>query len=219
MKQNDLLKNSAQDWRATRFGLARIEQLLHRAGDPHRQMRYVHITGTNGKGSTAAYIAGVLQQAGYRTGLFTSPHIQRFSERIKVNGSEIPEAEVQRLSAQLRAWADEMPQRPTEFELYTAMGFIWFAAQACDIAVLEVGMGGEFDATNIIESTDVAVFTNIGLDHTAYLGSTPLEIAATKAGILKAGCRAVIYEQDAAVMQLLQSRAAALGCESVVAKQ
>lgn len=219
MKQNDLLKNSAQDWRATRFGLARIEQLLHLAGDPHRQMRYVHITGTNGKGSTAAYIAGVLQQAGYRTGLFTSPHIQRFSERIRVNGSEIPEAEVQRLSAQLRAWADEMPQRPTEFELYTAMGFIWFAAQKCDIAVLEVGMGGEYDATNIIENTDVAVFTNIGLDHTAYLGSTPLEIAATKAGILKAGCRAVIYEQDAAVMQLLQSRAAALGCESVVAKQ
>ena len=219
MKNNEMLQQTAQDWRAVRFGLSRIAQLLHMAGDPHKGMRYVHITGTNGKGSTAAMVAGVLQQAGYRTGLFTSPHIQRFGERIKVNGEEIPQQEVDRLSLQLRAWADDMPQRPTEFELYTAMGFIYFAAQHCDIAVLEVGMGGEFDATNIIENTAVAVFTNIGLDHTAYLGSTPLEIAATKAGILKPGCRAVIYEQDEQVVQLLQQRAMALGCEAVVASQ
>ncbi|MBR5501778.1 MAG: bifunctional folylpolyglutamate synthase/dihydrofolate synthase [Oscillospiraceae bacterium] len=217
MKNNEMLQQTAQDWRAVRFGLSRIAQLLHLAGDPHKGMRYVHITGTNGKGSTAVMVANVLQQAGYRTGLFTSPHIQRFGERIKVNGEEIPQHEVDRLSVKLRAWADEMPQRPTEFELYTAMGFIYFAAQQCDVAVLEVGMGGEFDATNIIENTDVAVFTNIGLDHTAYLGSTPLEIAATKAGILKPGCRAVIYEQDAQVVQLLQQRAQALGCDAVVA--
>ena len=181
------------DWRGSVPGLSRIDELLGRLGHPERDMKYVHITGTNGKGSTCAMLASVLRSAGYKTGLYTSPYIFRFNERMQIDGVPISDGALCALVEELQPLADSMEDVPTEFELVTAIGLTWFSREKCDIVVCEVGMGGEFDATNVIPPPEVAVFTNIGLDHTAVLGSTVEKIAATKAGIIKPGCSAVLY--------------------------
>lgn len=181
------------DWRGSVPGLSRIDTLLSLLGHPERHVKYVHVTGTNGKGSTCAMLASVLRAAGYKTGLYTSPYIFRFNERMQINGAPIPDDTLCALVEELRPLADRMADPPTEFELVTAIGLTWFAREACDIVVCEVGMGGEFDATNVIPAPEAAVLTNIGLDHTSVLGNTVEAIAATKAGIIKPGCHAVLY--------------------------
>jgi dihydrofolate synthase/folylpolyglutamate synthase len=182
-----------------RLGLETIRYLLDLLGNPQTGLPSAHIGGTNGKGSTAAMLSAILQAAGYRTGLYTSPHLLGFMERIRVNGVAIPEREVTRLTAQLRdlcsahfayhptpnSPSDRRPH-PTFFELTTAMAFLHFAKQAVEAAVIEVGLGGRFDATNVI-SPWVAVVTNVSLEHQEYLGRTLPEIAMEKAGIIKPG--------------------------------
>ena len=179
--------------KGTKPSLHRIEFLLRQLGDPHKKLRFIHIAGTNGKGSTAAMTASILKKSGYRVGLFTSPYIYRFNERIQIGGAQIPDETVIVLTKKIRAIAEMMEELPTEFDFVTAMAMDYFAAENCDIVVLEVGVGGALDATNIIPKPLVAVVTNIGLDHTDLLGNTLAEIASVKAGIVKEHTHAVFY--------------------------
>ncbi|MCL2152371.1 MAG: bifunctional folylpolyglutamate synthase/dihydrofolate synthase [Oscillospiraceae bacterium] len=180
-------------WQGRKPGLERTRELLKVLGNPEKSLKFVHIAGTNGKGSTAACIASVLQKSGYRTGLYTSPYIRRFNERIRVNGEDIPDNELMRLTEEIRPYADVMEDSPTEFELITALAMKHFLNSRCDIVVLEVGMGGELDSTNVIEKPEVAVITSIGYDHVRELGPTISDIALAKAGIIKSGGDVVIY--------------------------
>lgn len=186
-------------WTGHKPGLERTRALLSALGNPERSLRFVHITGSNGKGSTAAMLASVLTAAGYRTGLFTSPHLYHFSERFRLSGKPIPAGDLARITERVLAAADTLPEHPTEFELMTAIGFLWFAEVHCELVVLEVGLGGRLDSTNVIPAPEVAVITNIALEHTAILGDTLAAIAQEKSGILKRGCRAVLYAQSAEV--------------------
>ncbi|HXD88369.1 MAG TPA: folylpolyglutamate synthase/dihydrofolate synthase family protein [Urbifossiella sp.] len=165
--------------------LERMQALLHRLGDPHRRLRIVHITGTKGKGSTAAMLAAILQKAGHRVGLFTSPHLTHVEERIQVDGSSISHEELAECMAEVAAAAAGMPP-PTFFEIGTALGFLHFAQKKCDLAIIEVGLGGRFDSTNVCTPL-VSIITNVGFDHMAQLGNTLEAIAYEKAGIIKRG--------------------------------
>ena len=186
-------------WKGSIPGLSRTQELLRRMGNPEKKLKFVHIAGTNGKGSTAAMTASILQKAGYRVGLYTSPYIYRFNERIQVDGVQIPDEDVAAVTEYVKQYAEVMEEKPTEFELVTAIGFEYFARCSCDIVVLEVGMGGALDSTNVIDTPEVAVITNIGLDHTDYLGNTVEAIAETKAGIFKEGGHAVVYRGSESV--------------------
>lgn len=174
-------------------GLHRIGELLEMLGNPQRELKFVHIAGTNGKGSTAAMTAAILNAAGYRTGLFTSPYIYRFHERIQLCGEQIADGDLEEVVNQIYPYAEKMADPPTEFELVCAIAFEYYRRKQADIVVLECGMGGLMDATNIIPRPEVAVITNIGLDHTDMLGDTLEAIANAKAGIFKEGGHAVIY--------------------------
>ena len=191
-------------WKGSIPGLDRTFTLLEKMGTPHKELKYVHIAGTNGKGSTAAMTANILQKAGYRVGLYTSPYIYRFNERMQVNGEPISDRELVEITAWVRPLAQSMEESPTEFELVSCIAFEYFKRNACDIVVLEVGMGGALDSTNVIPAPEVAVITNIGLDHTEVLGNTVEEIALTKSGIFKTGCNAVIYRSTPSVETVLE---------------
>ena len=191
-------------WKGSIPGLSRTQELLRRLGNPEKKLKFVHIAGTNGKGSTASMTASILRKAGYKTGLYTSPYIYRFNERIQVNGEQIPDEDVAAVTEYVKQFAETMEEKPTEFELVTAIGFEYFARQKCDIVVLEVGMGGALDSTNVIDTPEVAVITNIGLDHTDYLGDTVEKIAETKAGIFKNDGHAVIYRGSAGVEEVFE---------------
>lgn len=160
-------------------GLLRIRLLLEELGNPHKKLRFVHIAGTNGKGSTSAMTESMLRAAGYKTGLFVSPYLLRFEERIQVNRREIPGEALAAHTLRVKQAVDRMLARgepqPSEFEVVTAIGFLHFLQEGCDIVVLEVGMGGRLDSTNIIDSCEVAAITSVSLDHTEYLGRTVLE--------------------------------------------
>ena len=188
--------------KGTKPSLHRVAYLLEKLGNPQKKLKFIHIAGTNGKGSTASMTASILEKAGYRTGLFTSPYIYRFNERMQINGQQIHDETVISLTKKIRAIAETMEEPPTEFDFVTAMAMDYFAAQNCDMVVLEVGVGGALDSTNIIPAPEVAVITNIGLDHTDLLGDTVEKIAAVKAGIIKEGCRAVCYDSGASVSQV-----------------
>ena len=186
-------------WKGAVPGLHRTKALLKKMGNPEKDLKFVHIAGTNGKGSTAAMTASILQKAGYKTGLYTSPYIYRFHERMQVNGVEISDEDLTQITQYVKPFADSMEESPTEFELVCCIAFEYFKRQNCDIVVLEVGMGGAMDATNVIEKPEVAVITNIGLDHTDYLGDTVEKIAETKSGIFKENGHAVVYRSAPSV--------------------
>ena len=191
-------------------GLYRIRELLDRIENPQRKLKFIHIAGTNGKGSTAAMTASILSRAGYRTGLFTSPFVYRFQERMQVNGVQISDEDMAAVTEAVIPYAAAMDEKPTEFELVCAVAFTYFLRQNCDIVVLETGMGGAVDATNAIDVPEVAVITNIGLDHTEFLGDTLEKIAENKAGIFKEGGSAVIYRGtpgvEAVLVQICRER-------------
>ena len=191
-------------WKGMMPGLARITELLEKMGNPQNATKYVHIAGTNGKGSTAAMTASILRKAGYCTGLYTSPFIYQFGERMQVNGEMISDEELIEITEYVKPLADSMTESPTEFELTTAIGFEFFKRRKCDIVVLEVGLGGLLDATNVIPTPEVAVITNIGLDHTDILGNTLEEIAFNKAGIIKENGHAVIYRGTPGVEKVFE---------------
>ena len=180
-------------WRGSIPGLTRTQELLSRMGNPQNNLRFIHVAGTNGKGSTCAMLSSILQQAGYRTGLYTSPYITCFNERMQVNGQNISDEMLCEITAFVRPHAQAMEDIPTEFELVTAIGFEFFKRMGCDIVILECGMGGEFDSTNVIPTPEAAVLCRIGLDHMQQLGSTLPEIAKTKAGIFKEGGLCITY--------------------------
>lgn len=208
-------------WQAVRLGLDRTRELLDRMGRPQDKLRFVHVAGTNGKGSTCAYIASMLQAAGYRTGLFTSPYIIEFEERIRVNGENISKEDLLDVTLFVREHAEAMAavlgEHPTEFELMTAVAFEHFARSQCDIVVCEVGMGGRLDSTNIIDAPEVAVIVRLGLDHTDQLGDTIEAIAHEKAGIVKAGSIVVSWPQeDEGAMRVIEQKARECDCELVV---
>ena len=192
-------------------GLTRIGELLEKLGNPQKGMRFIHIAGTNGKGSSAAMTASVLKAAGYRTGLYTSPYLYRFNERMQINGKEIPDDVLAEIVTRVKPIAEAMADHPTEFELMTAIALLWYKQEACDVVVLEVGLGGRFDATNIIDAPEAAVIMNIGLDHTAVLGDTVEQIAFEKAGIIKPGTEAVLFQQSESVTDVVRRRCEELG--------
>ena len=197
-------------WKGTIPGLERIQALLDAMGNPERKCKFVHVTGTNGKGSTCAMVASILRKAGYKTGLYTSPYLIRFNERIQINGEQISDADICELTEYVKPFAESIFERPTEFEMVTAIGFEYVARHKCDIVVCEVGMGGEFDATNVIPAPEAAVICNIGLDHTEVLGNTLEKIAGAKAGIIKPGCDAVLYRERPSVEAVFEERCTAL---------
>lgn len=170
------------------FGLGRIEEILRRFENPHLNLRVIHVGGTNGKGSTTAMISSILGEAGCRVGTYTSPHLHSYTERFCINGEQIPEDVVAGLISEIRPHLEEMVrdgfEHPTEFELGTALGLIYFYREKVDFVVLEVGLGGSIDSTNVV-APEVAVITNVAMDHMEYLGNTVREIATVKAGIIK----------------------------------
>ena len=204
----------AVQWAGHKPGLSRTRTLLAALGDPQRQLRFVHIAGTNGKGSTAAMMASCLRKAGYRVGLYTSPFINRFNERIQVDGQQIGDQELVELVEKVRPAAEAMTDVPTEFEIITALGMLYFAQKQCDVVVLEVGLGGTLDSTNVIEHPECAVITALGMDHVKELGPTLADIAAAKAGIIKEGCPVVSYggvpEADAVIRRVAAEKHAQL---------
>lgn len=196
-----------------KFGLDNIRRLMSELGNPQQSFRTIHVAGTNGKGSTAAMIESILRTGRINTGLFTSPHLVSFTERIKVNNEEISEQEVIRLADEVRAVVERADDfSPTFFEVVTAMAFLYFRKMKVDWAVLETGMGGRLDATNII-SPEVSVITGIGYDHREFLGNTLRDIAREKAGIIKDNVPVVTSSQDSDVMKVIQSRVAETASE------
>ncbi|MHB8846779.1 MAG: bifunctional folylpolyglutamate synthase/dihydrofolate synthase [Nitrospirota bacterium] len=199
-----------------KFGLANSRELMRLLGDPHKQFRSVHIAGTNGKGSTAAFLAGMLMAAGHRVGLYTSPHLVSFTERIRINGTPVTEARVVELADRVRsryeglASAGGGPFTPTFFEVTTAMAFAHFAEERVDVAVVEAGMGGRLDSTNVIRPL-VSVITNIDVEHTEYLGDTIGRISAEKAGIIKQGVPVVTGAVQPEAVAVIERTAAAAG--------
>lgn len=194
------------NWKHTKIGLERMRDFMHALGDPQEKLRYVHIAGTNGKGSACVMTQSILTAAGFRTGLYISPHLDQFNERLSIDGQMISDADLRRLAARVRAAAETLGEEPTDFEMITAMAFCWFEEQRCDLVVLEVGMGGRLDATNIISAPEVCAIMHIGLDHTEFLGDTVEKVAAEKAGILKPGADCVLYHQLPGVMEVVQKR-------------
>ena len=189
-------------------GLQRIELLLHYLGDPHKKLKFLHIGGTNGKGSTAAFAASVLEAAGYRVGLYTSPYLEQFTNRMSINGNDIPRERLVELVQRVKPLVEKIATEssyghPTEFEVVTALAFCYFAAEAPDIVVLEVGLGGRLDATNTVQPL-VTVITTISLEHTQVLGDTVETIAREKAGIIKAGSP-VATQAGGSALEVLQN--------------
>ena len=194
------------NWKHTKIGLERMRDFMHALGDPQENLHYVHIAGTNGKGSACVMTQSILTAAGFRTGLYISPHLDQFNERLSIDGQMISDADLRRLAARVRAAAETLGEEPTDFEMITAMAFCWFEEQHCALVVLEVGMGGRLDATNVISSPEVCAIMHIGLDHTEFLGDTVEQVAAEKAGILKPGADCILYHQLPGVMDVVQQR-------------
>lgn len=205
-------------WKGSRPGLSRITELLERLHNPQNGLRFIHIAGTNGKGSNSAMLEGVLRAAGYKTGLFVSPYIKHFNERICVSGRPISDADLAAATAAVRPCADAMQDAPTEFELITAIGLVHFLKERCDVVVLETGMGGRLDSTNVIANPLACVITGIAMDHTAFLGDTVEAIASEKAGIIKANCPVIWGGHDKAARAVIEKKAAELNAPFTAAE-
>ena len=207
-------------WLTSRLGLERIRELLDRLGRPQDRLKFVHVAGTNGKGSTCAFTASILAEAGFKTGLFTSPYVETFHERIRVNGCNISDEDLTAATLRVRECAEAMEaeggEHPTEFELMTAVALVHFAHVGCDIVVLEVGLGGRLDSTNVIAAPEVAAIVSIALDHTNLLGNTLAEIAHEKAGIVKEGSTVVSWPQEPSAMEVVEDAVRRVGDKLVV---
>ena len=183
-------------WLGSRPGLNRITELCERLGNPQDSLSFVHVTGTNGKGSTCAMTESILRHAGYKTGLFTSPYVRYFNERIAINGQPVSNELLCKATETVKKHADKMKDSPTEFELITAIALVIFSLEKCDAVIFEVGMGGRLDSTNVIKSSLVSVVTGVSLDHTAVLGNSVTAIAKEKAGIIKSGSHVLYGGKD-----------------------
>ncbi len=194
----------------SKLGLDNIKILLELLGSPQKKLKFIHVAGTNGKGSTSAFIHSVLVEAGYKTGLYTSPFIETFNERMRINHDLIEGNELAELTAVVKEKIEKMVeaghQHPTEFEVVTAIAMLYYEKNKCDFVVLEVGLGGRLDATNAIDAPLISVITPIDYDHMEYLGNTLAEIAGEKAGIIKPGSITVAYPQTMEVMKVIQGK-------------
>lgn len=192
----------------SRLGLSSIGKLLELLGNPHIGLNYLHVAGTNGKGSTSSYLSHCLQSAGYKVGLYTSPFLERFNERIQINGVDIPDDTLARITSLVKTGADTMVEQgiehPTTFEILTAIAFLYYKEEETDYVVLEVGLGGRYDSTNIIQSSLVSVITTLDYDHIAELGDTLGKIAYQKAGIIKENGLVVSYPQAEEAMEVIK---------------
>lgn len=191
-------------WRGAAADLSRVRGMLEALGNPQNRLCFVHVAGTNGKGSVCSLLASVLRCAGYRTGLYTSPYLHRWSERIRVDGAPISDVRLCEAASKVAPVAAGLKTAPTEFELVTVIAFLYFAQMGCDIVVLETGIGGRLDPTNVIGPPECAVITNIGLDHTQLLGGTIEAIASEKAGIIKAGAVVAAYKSAPGAMAVIE---------------
>lgn len=197
----------ANFWLGSKPGLSRTKELLGKIGNPQDKLSFIHVAGTNGKGSFCAMLSSILIESGYKVGTFTSPYILRFNERMKIGGLDIPDDTLARLTEFIRPFAEEMEDKPTEFELITAIAMEYFAREKCDIVILECGMGGRLDSTNIIKTPLLSVITGIALDHTAFLGNTVCEIATEKAGIIKKNIPCLFCGNDTDALSVIEGKA------------
>ncbi len=200
-------------WCFCKPGLDRISALCTKIGDPQNALRFIHVAGTNGKGSFCSMMSCVLHNAGLKVGLFTSPYIRFFNERMQINGTPISDDELAEITTYVRPIAESMEDSPTEFELITAVAFEYFKRNKCDIVVLEAGMGGRLDSTNIISMPELSVITGIALDHTAFLGDTVEKIAAEKAGIIKNSIPVLFGGTDERARSVIKDTAGQRGSE------
>ena len=195
-------------------GLERITDLMEKLGNPEEKLKVIHIAGTNGKGSATAMFSSILQEAGYRTASYTSPHLEKYNERFIINGKEISDEAFARIITRTKQACQELiaegKDAPTLFEVVTGAAYLYFAEENVDIAIMEVGLGGGFDATNIIENPVLSVIMSISLDHTDFLGNSIEQIAIEKAGIIKKNCPVVLYSQEELVYNVVKTRAEAL---------
>ena len=203
---------SQEKFQSFKPGFDRVEALLEKLGHPEKKLRYVHVAGTNGKGSVCACVSSILREAGYKTGLYISPFVIRWNERVQIDGEYITDEEFAEAVAVVGGAADAMEDPPSQFELETTIALWYFAEKGCDMAVMEVGMGGAWDATNVIPSPEAAVLCAIALDHTAVLGSTVAEIASVKAGIIKPGCDVVSYGNEPDAEKVIDETCREKGC-------
>ena len=194
-------------WRGSRPGLSRITELCEKMGNPQDSLRFIHIAGTNGKGSAASMLSSVLSAAGYKVGMFTSPFVDRFNERIRYLGHDIPDEDLADVTCYVKGFADTMEDPPTEFELITAVGLEYYRRVGCDYVVFECGLGGRFDSTNVIQTSVLSIITGIDLDHTALLGDTTAKIAWEKAGIIKDGVPVIFGEGDDSAAEVIKAEA------------
>ena len=192
-------------WRGSKLGLTRTVELCELLGNPQKQLKFIHVAGTNGKGSTCAMLSKILCAAGYRTGLFVSPYVDRFNERIQLNNQPIPDDDLAELVSEIAPVVDSMQNTPTEFEVITAAGFLYYARQHCDYVVLEVGLGGELDSTNVIDTPLLAIITAIDYDHVHILGNTIEEIASAKAGIIKDKGTVLFYGEHKNALPVIEA--------------
>ena len=203
-----LLKIHSFDKFGTRLGLERVSALLSRLGNPQDKLRFIHIAGTNGKGSVSKMLSEIYLAKGDKVGLYTSPYIIDFRERMQINGEMIPKEELASISERVFKEVENLDDTPTEFEIVTSIAMLYFAENECDIVVLEVGLGGIYDATNVIKKPLASVITSISFDHTEYLGTTLESIARNKAGIIKEGSKTVLaYSQAPEVIEVVKSEA------------
>ena len=204
------------------LGLERMTNLLELLGNPQDGLKVIHVAGTNGKGSTCRYMYSILQEAGYKTGLYTSPFLEKFNERIEFNGDMISDEDLSvytdRVLAEVKNMTDKGLESPTEFEVVTAIAFLYFKEKACDYVILEVGLGGSGDSTNVCKKPLVTAITSVSFDHMDRLGNTIEEIAREKAGIIKDGCPIVTSCQDEAALGVIRTVAEEHGCQYIQTK-
>ena len=200
-------------WMGSRPGLDRITELEKKLGNPEEKLNIIHVAGTNGKGSVCSMLSHIMIRAGYKTGLFTSPYIQTFNERIRINNIPISDSDLACVTEKVKRCADEMEHAPTEFELLTGIAFEYFFRERCDIVILETGLGGRLDSTNVITSPLLSVITGVDFDHTGILGDTLEKIAFEKSGIIKKGRPVVFGEGGREAEKVVENAALEAGSE------
>ena len=205
-------------WKGIMLGLERMELVMDLLGNPQNECKYIHVAGTNGKGSTSAMLSSILTKAGFKTGLYTSPHLVKYNERFKINGEDMSDEDFCEAAEAVKKVTEPLRDQfiPSVFERITAMAFYWFAKEKCDIVILEVGMGGRLDATNIIKKPELSIICNLDLEHTAELGNTIEQIAFEKGGIIKPGAPVVLYSQTPEAEGVIKDICEERGCELTI---
>lgn len=204
-------------WRGSKLGLSRTREILGLIGNPQKKLKFIHVAGTNGKGSACAMLSSVFIKACYKTGLYISPYIVRFNERMQIDGVPIKDEELAEITEYVKKFAESMKDKPTEFELVTAIGMEYFMRSKCDIVILETGLGGELDSTNIIDTPEAAVITAIDIDHIKELGGTIESVASAKAGIIKQGGSVVFYGSNDTALNVLAHKCSSCQANLTVA--